>query len=127
MCSIMQFQKLLLSRVRSDSGSAVSDFVLLVVPASLLTLPLIELFGIYQGAIVKEQVSYEIARFAALADVTFDQALDYQGVQAPEARLTKSSNQSSCSFLVNNELKQGITFWHEEIQIPIVGRVTCEK
>lgn len=104
-----------------------SDFVLLVVPASLLALPLIELFGIYQGAIIKEQVSYEIARFAALADITYDQGLDYQGALDPEARLVNSSNQGACSFLVNNALKRSITFWPAVIEIPITVRATCEK
>ena len=99
----------------------------MVVPASLLTLPIIELFGIYQGAIVKEQVSYEIARFAALADVTFDKALQYQEALDPQAQLTKSSNQSECSILVINELKKSIAFWTEAIEIPIEGRATCEK
>lgn len=123
----MQCLKSLLSKFRNESGSAVSDFVLLVVPASLLTLPLIELFGIYQSAIVKEQVSYEIARFAALADVNFDQAMDYQKALDSQARLTKSSNQSECSILVFNELKKSITFWTEAIEIPIEARATCEK
>lgn len=127
MCSTMQCLKSLLSKFKSDSGSAVSDFVLLIVPASLLTLPIIELFGIYQGAIVKEQVSYEISRFAALADVTFDQALQYQEDLDTQARLTMSSNQSECSILVINELKTSITFWKQAIEIPIEGRATCEK
>lgn len=127
MSSTMLSQKLLLSKFRSDSGSAVSDFVLLVVPASLLTLPLIDLFGIYQGAIVKEQVGYEIARFAALADVTFDQALNFQEGLDPQARLVNSSNQSACSFVVRHELKKNITFWPDVIEIPIESGATCEK
>lgn len=127
MSSTMLSQKLLLSKFRSDSGSAVSDFVLLVVPASLLTLPLIDLFGIYQGAIVKEQVGYEIARFAALADVTFDQALNFQEGLDPQARLVNSSNQSACEFVVRHELKKNITFWPDVIEIPIESGATCEK
>lgn len=127
MCLTMQYLKLLLSKFRSDSGSAVTDFVLLVVPASLLALPLIELFGIYQGAIVKEQVSYEIARFAALADVTFDQALYHQEDLDTQARLTQSSKQNECLILVSNELKRNITCWTALIEIPIEGRATCEK
>ncbi len=113
--------------MRSDAGSAVSDFVLLAVPASLLCLPLIELFGIYQGAIVKQQVSYEIARFAALADVSLDQALDYKEIKDPLAQMSSQNSQTSCSFLVSTELKRTITFWSEEIDVPIHGRVICEK
>ena len=127
MCSTMQYPRLLLSSLRSDSGSAVSDFVLLVVPASLICLPLIELFGIYQGAIVKEQVSYEIARFASLADISLDQALDYKQFKDPLAQLTSNTNQTSCSFLVITELNKTITFWPESIDVPIQGRATCEN
>jgi hypothetical protein len=86
-----------------------------------------ELFGIYQGAIVKEQVSYEIARFASLADISFDQALDYAQFKDPLAQLTTNRNQTSCSFLVITELKKIITFWPEVIKVPIQGRATCEK
>ena len=127
MCSTMQCLRLLLSNLRSDSGSAVSDFVLIVVPASLLCLPLIELFGIYQGAIVKEQVSYEIARYASLADISLNQALDYKQFKDPLAQLTINTNHTSCSFLVSTELKKNITFWPEVINVPIQGRATCEK
>jgi hypothetical protein len=123
----MQYPRLLLSNLRSDSGSAVSDFVLLVVPASLLCLPLIELFGIYQGAIVKEQVGYEIARFASLADISLDQALDYKQFKDPFAQLTRITNQTSCSFLVSTESKKSITFLPQVIEVPIQGRATCEK
>lgn len=123
----MRSQKLLSFSLRSDSGSAVSDFVLLVVPASLLCLPLIELFGIYQGAIVKQQVSYEIARFAALADVSLDEALDYKQIKDPLAQLANYDSQSSCSFLVSTEMKKNISFWSEVIDVPIHGRATCEK
>lgn len=123
----MRSQKLLSFSLRSDSGSAVSDFVLLVVPASLLCLPLIELFGIYQGAIVKQQVSYEIARFAALADVSLDEALDYKQIKDPLAQLANYDSQSSCSFLVSTEMKKNISFWSEVIDVPIHGRASCEK
>ena len=123
----MQCLRLLLSNLRSDGGSAVSDFVLLAVPASLLCLPLIELFGIYQGAIVKEQVSYEIARFASLADISLEQALDYKQFNDPLAQLTSRKNQTSCLFLVSTELKKNITFWPAVINVPIQGRATCEK
>ena len=123
----MLFLRLLLFSLRSESGSAVSDFVLLVVPASLLCLPLIELFGVYQGAIVKQQVSYEIARFAALADVSFDEALDYKQIKDPLAQLANYDNQTSCTFLVSTEMKKSVTFWSEVIAVPIHGRATCEK
>ena len=123
----MQCPKLLLSNKGSDSGSAVSDFVLVVVPASLLCLPLIELFGIYQDAIVKEQVSYEIARYASLADISLDQALDYKQFKDPLAQLTSNTNQTSCLFLVSTELKKNITFWPDVINVPIQERATCEK
>ena len=126
MCSIMRSQKSLLSRARSDSGSAVSDFVLLVVPASLLCLPLIEIFGVYQGAIVKEQVSFEIARFAALADVSLDQALANKQAQDPLAQMDITSSSTSCFFVVRTQIEKKSTLWPEVVQVPISGSATCE-
>ena len=127
MCSITLCPRLLLSNLRRERGSAVSDFVLLVVPASLLCLPLIDLFGLYQGAIVKEQTMYEVARFAALADISIEQALDRQQSVDPFARLSSATTGAQCSFIASIELKKSITFWPEAIEVPIQGRATCEK
>ena len=123
----MLYLRLLLSKARSESGSAVSDFVLLVVPGSLLCLPLIDLFGIYQSAIVSEQVGYEIARYAALADVTQSEAIAYGKLRDSRSSLGMDTSSASCSLLVVSEVQGRVTFWPEVVSIPIRARAECEK
>ena len=117
----------MLSRFRGESGSAVSEFVLLVVPASLLAIPLIEVFGLYQSAIVQEQVSYDIARFAALADVSPMEAETYRQIKDPISRLTTDTRFGSCSVLTLKEIERRVTFWPELITVPIEVRASCEN
>jgi hypothetical protein len=117
----------LLSRFQSEAGSAVSDFVLLVVPASLLVFPLIELFGLYQAAIVYEQISYDIARYAALADVSNAEATAYRQSRNPDSQLVVENSATGCSFLSKTELSQRITFWPDQIKVLIQGRAECEN
>jgi hypothetical protein len=117
----------LLSRFQSEAGSAVSDFVLLVVPASLLVIPLFELFGLYQAAIVHEQISYDIARFAALADISIEEATSYRQSRNPDSQLAFENSATGCSFLSQTELNQRITFWPDQIKVLIQGRAECEN
>jgi type IV secretory pathway TrbF-like protein len=100
---------------------------LLVVPASLLVIPLLDLFGLFQSAIVKEQISYDIARYAALADVTAEQAESYRQSRDPLSRLNTDVSISSCSLVSSSELSRRITFWPETITIQIQGRAECEN
>lgn len=123
----MLYPRLLLSKLGSESGSAVSDFVLLVVPGSLLCLPIIDLFGIYQAAIVSEQVSYDIARYAALADVTQSDAIVYGKQRDPLGRLNVESDNFPCSTLAVSVIQRQITFWPEIVSVPIQGRAECEN
>lgn len=123
----MLYPRLLLSKLGSESGSAVSDFVLLIVPGSLLCLPIIDLFGIYQASIVSEQVSYDIARYAALADVTQSDAIVYGKQRDPLGRLTVETDNLSCSTLAVSVIQRQITFWPEKVSVPIQGRAECEN
>jgi hypothetical protein len=123
----MLYPRLLLSKARSESGSAVSDFVLLVVPGSLLCLPLIDLFGIYQSAIVSEQVSYETARYASLADIGQSEAIAYGKNRDPSSSLSVARSAISCSSLVVSEVQRRVTFWPEVVYIPIQARAECEN
>jgi hypothetical protein len=123
----MQFPRSLLSRFKGESGSAVSEFVLLVVPASLLAIPLMEVFGLYQSAIVQEQVSYDIARFAALADVSPIDAETYRQMKDPNSKLITDTRSGSCSILTSLEIQRSVTFWPELIKVPIEVRATCEN
>jgi hypothetical protein len=117
----------LLSKFRGDSGSAVSDFVLLVVPGSLLCLPIIDLFGIYQSSIVSEQVSYDIARYAALADVTQLEANLYSEQRYPLGRLIVDTDNLSCFTLADSKLQRQVTFWPEILAVHIQARAQCEN
>ena len=117
----------MLSKARGDSGSAVADFVLLVVPASLLVIPLLELFGLFQSAIVKEQISYDIARYAALADVSAQEADMYAQSRDPLSSLSKDLTATSCTQVSTSELSRRITFWPEIIKVQIQGRADCEN
>lgn len=117
----------MLSKLRGDSGSAVSDFVLLVVPASLLVIPLLDLFGLFQSSIVKEQISYDIARYAALADVSAYEAARYKWLKDPSGKLSTESSKNSCALISISEINRNITFWPQAITVPIQGRAECEN
>ena len=117
----------MLSRFKGESGSAVTEFLLLVVPASLLAIPLIEVFGLYQSAIVQEQVSYDIARFAALADVSPMEAETYRQLKDSSSNLITDTRFSSCSVLSSREIQRTVTFWPELIRVPIEVRASCEN
>ena len=117
----------MLSRLHSDAGSAVSDFVLLAVPASLLVIPLLDLFGLYQSAIVQEQVSYDIARYAALADVSITDGNYYKQRKDRSSSLKMETSSMSCSYISNSEVKRKIAFWPEVVQVPVQGRAQCEN
>ena len=117
----------MLSKLRSESGSAVSDFVLVAVPASLLVIPLMDLFGLYQSAIVKHQVAYDIARYAALADVSSDKAAQYRQLRDSSSRLDFERSGSACSVLVSAEVQRRVTFWPEVLKVQIQGRAQCEN
>ncbi len=117
----------MLSRLRSEAGSAVSDFVLVAVPASLLAIPLMDLFGLYQSAIVKQQVFYDIARYAALADVSPESAAKYKQLRDATSFLTTERLGSSCSVIASAELQRRVTFWPELIRVKIQGRAECEN
>jgi hypothetical protein len=123
----MRFPRSLSSRFKGESGYAVSEFVLLVVPASLLAIPLMEVFGLYQSTIVQEQVSYDIARFAALADVSPIDAETYRQMKDPNSKLITDTRFGSCSILTSLEIQRSVTFWPELIRVPIEVRASCEN
>lgn len=101
--------------------------MLLVVPGSLLCLPIIDLFGIYQSSIVSEQVSYDIARHAALADVTESEAHLYSKQRDSLGRLIVDSDNQFCSTLANSEIQRQVTFWPENVAVQIQARAQCEN
>jgi hypothetical protein len=105
----------------------VSDFVLLVVPASLLALPLLDLFGLFQNAIAKEQIGYDIARYAALADVDSAQAKSYLSSRDPDGSLAREVTSDTCSLVFTSKISRRLVLWPEVIEVPIEARAECEK
>lgn len=111
----------------SEAGSAESDFILLVVPASLLVLPLFDLFGLYQSAVVKEQIGYDIARYSALADVSSEEANDYSEARDPYGLLVKQDDGIDCSWVHSSEISRRINLWPDVVVVPIEARAECEN
>jgi hypothetical protein len=88
---------------------------------------LIDLFGIYQAAIVSEQVSYDIARFAALADVTQSDAVAYIKQRDPLGSLSVETGNLICSASATSEIRKAVTFWPEIVSVKIQARAECEN
>lgn len=99
----------------------------MTVPASLLVLPLLDLFGLFQVAIVKEQVSYDIARYAALADVSPAEANNYRQERDPQGSLVTEENSFDCVWLHSSVISRRVTLWPEAVVVPIEARAECEK
>lgn len=116
----------MLSRFKSEVGSAVSDFVILVVPATLLIFPLLDIFGLYQSSIVSHQINYEIARFAALADVSDKEASSYGAELDSRATISKAKTTFDCTVLSSSQMQKKVTFWPELISVPVIGWAECE-
>ena len=117
----------MLSRFKSEAGSAESEFVLLVVPASLLVIPLLDVFGLFQVAIVKEQVGYDIARYAALADVSPAEANNYREEHDPQGSLVTEDNSFDCVWVHSSVISRRVTLWPEAVVVTIEARAECEK
>jgi len=115
-----------LSRFANDKGSAVSEFVMVVIPVTFLVLPLLDLFGLLQEVIVKEQVAYEIARYAALADVTAAESEHYRKAVDARSILEVASVESPCTFQVRIPVSRNIMFWPYPIELMAKASVHCE-
>ena len=122
----MRLPRLSLSRFASDKGSAVTEFVMVVIPITFLVLPLLDLFGLFQEVIVKKQVAYEIARYAALADVTATESEQYRKALDASSVLEVGSVQSPCTFQVRIPVSRNIIFWPYPIELMAKASVHCE-
>jgi Flp pilus assembly protein TadG len=122
----MRLPRLSLSKLVSDKGSAVSEFVMVVIPITLLVLPLLDLFGLIQEVVVKEQVAYEIARYAALADVSAAEADRFGKASEPTSVLERTSVLSDCNVQASIPVSRTITFWPYPIELIVKALVHCE-
>jgi hypothetical protein len=119
----MQSLKSLLS---SDCGSAPIDFVLITLPTSLLVLPLLAFFGTCQEKISATQVQFELARFAALADVTSSDVEAHRRKVDDNSGLAKFAVDGYCFFESKREIKSQMALWPYPIDFDVFGRACCE-
>jgi Flp pilus assembly protein TadG len=122
----MRLPRLLSSRFASEEGSAVTEFVLVVIPITILILPLLDLFGLFQAVLVKEQQAYEIARYASLADVTEFEAENFRISTESTSTLERLEFLSECTIQVTIPVSRAIIFWPYPIDFQARGTVHCE-
>jgi hypothetical protein len=99
---------------------------LVVIPITLLILPLLDLFGLFQTVIVKEQQAYEIARYASLADVTELEAENFRLLSEPTSSLDRIQELSDCQIQVNIPVTRNVILWPIPITLQARGEVHCE-
>ncbi len=110
----------------SENGSAAAEFVMVVIPTTLLVLPLFGLFGLMQARVVDGQLAYEIARFAALADVSEAEARAYLAKVNSSAKLSLTGNSDDCSVRASIYREVEIFGWPSVIGLTSTGKVSCE-
>lgn len=98
---------------------------MVVVPTSLLLLPLFSLFGLMDARTVNGQLAYEIARFAALADADSEEQREYLQRLSPNAKLEIATT-TGCSAVVSLSRRIQIFAWPEEILLTSIGKAQCE-
>lgn len=90
-----------------------------------MLLGLVGFFGLEQSVIAKAQVAYDVARFAALADVNQEQVRDYRLLRYPQLELTKVTS-PSCQVVAKVTEPVAILGFVELVPISISQRVSCE-
>jgi hypothetical protein len=115
------------SKSGEDLGSAVVDFVLVLVPVSLLALPLMGLTALMHLSLVNQQVAYDVARFGSLADSSDSSTHSYLKSIDPELTLISGVGGSSCLTSVSVTKQYSIAFWPISIPIRSSAYAQCEK
>lgn len=122
----MPWQKLSLSSLRDTQGSAAIDFVVVLVPTSLLCLPLIGLTSVFHQTIVNQQQVYEIARFASLADSS-PSAVELLRTSIDSSSTIRYLNeQQGCVVLVTKRTSHQIPLWPSAAEVLSEASVKCE-
>ena len=122
----MPWQKLSLSSLRDTQGSAAIDFVVVLVPTSLLCLPLVGLTSVFHQSIVNQQQVYEIARFASLADSSPSAAELLRTSIDSSSTIRYLKEQQGCAVLVTKKTTHQIALWPSAVEILSEARVKCE-
>jgi Flp pilus assembly protein TadG len=116
----------LLSRVIADEGSAVAEFVIVLVPVSLLILPLVEIQALLHEKVVTQQVAFDVARFATLADSTAATSQSYLLSKGVELKLNMVNTEDGCFSEVKVTSSHQITFWPTPLDIEGNAIAQCE-
>ena len=116
----------MLSRFLSDSGSAVSDFVLILIPASSLAIPLLSLISLMHSSIVTQQVAYDVARYSALADTSSAMNLKYLNSRDSSMKVTVTRDKTSCLTEVSVSRNYPVGLMDFSVGLASRASVQCE-
>lgn len=116
----------MLSRVLADEGSAVAEFVIVLVPVSLLILPLVEIQALVHEKVVTQQVAFDVARYATLADSTSASSQSYLLSKDAELKLNMVTTAEGCFSEVTITKSHQVTFWPIPIDVESNAVAQCE-
>lgn len=116
----------MLSRFRSDSGSAALEFVLILVPASLLAVPLVSLMSLMHSSVVTQQIAYDVARYGALADTTISMKSKYLNARDKTMILSRSTGKSPCLTQIKVTKNYYVGFMDLSVDLESRAMVQCE-
>ena len=122
----MQWQKLSLSSLRDTRGSAAIDFVVVLVPTSLLCLPLVGLTSVFHQSIVNQQQVYEIARFASLADSSPSASEFFRSSTDATSTIRYLNEKQGCVVSVTKRNAHQLPLWPSALEFLSEARVKCE-
>lgn len=103
------------------------EFVLVLVPTSLLAFPLISLVSVMQQGLATQQVAYDVARYGSLADTTSSMKLDYRNSRDSELEVTVKTDHASCITEVRVTKTFMNSLWPLAIAVESKASVQCEK
>ena len=116
----------MLSRIHSDAGSAALEFVLVLVPASLLAVPLVSLMSLMHSSVVTQQIAYDVARYGALADTTTSMKSKYLNARDKTLVISRLTEKSTCLTKVKVTKNYFVGFMDLSIDLESRAMVQCE-
>lgn len=108
----------------SEQGSAVTEFVFVVVPITILVIPLFSLLGIMHTQLVTGQLLISTARSVSRADLDEASRGEQLLQLIPDAQLSQSRQGSSCWNQV--QVEKRIAFLGQYLKLNTSGWSACE-
>lgn len=102
------------------------DFLLVLIPATLLTLPLVSLASLMHQGLVAQQVAYDVARYGTLADTTDEMRDDYARSKDSDITFDVVEDDSVCRLHVSVSKEYSVTLWPVPINIRSEANAQCE-